>query len=137
EGTRTLENQTRCDVLLLSGLRFVEAQRLQQNPDWLDSRFIHLPPFAQRKVKRKQKERWIRLSSKGTSVLPYFFKTKALPSWKGWSQDLQRWARNSKLDPEGLGPKSLRKSWESWLLSAYPERVMEICLSQGHNELTS
>ena len=38
EGARALENQTRYDALLLTGLRYVEAQRLQSNPDWLDGR---------------------------------------------------------------------------------------------------
>src|SRR6267143_3558606 len=78
EGARTLENQTRSDALLLTGLMYVEAQRLQSNPDWVDGRFIHLPAFAQRKIRRKQKERWVRLSSKGVSRRPYFFKTKPL-----------------------------------------------------------
>src|SRR5437660_9664898 len=86
DSARTLENQTRSDTLLLTGLRYVEAQRLQTKPDWVDGRFVHLPAYAQRKAKRTQKERWVRLSSKGASLLPYFFKTKPLPSWKGWSQ---------------------------------------------------
>jgi hypothetical protein len=104
EGAGILENQTRSDALLLTGLRYVEAQRLQGNPYWVDGRFIYLPAFAQRKVKRTQKERWVRLSSKGASLLPYFFKTKSLPTWKGWTQDMQR--------------------WESWLVASYPERVL-------------
>ena len=137
EGAGTLENQTRSDALLLTGLRYVEAQRLQENPDWLDGRFVHLPAFAQRKVRRTQKERWIRLSSKRVSLLPYFFKTKPLPTWRGWTQNVERWAGNSKLDPVGLGPKSLRKSWESWLVSTYPERVLEVFLSQGHTQMTA
>ena len=137
EGTRTLENRTRSDALLLTGLRYVEAQRLQGNPDWVDGRFIHLPTFAQRKAKRKQKERWVRLSSKGTSLLPYFFKSKPLPTWKGWTQNLARWAENSGLDSIGLGPKTLRKSWESWLVASYPERVLEVFLSQGHTQMTA
>src|SRR5437660_1733031 len=137
EGASTLENQTRSDALLLTRLRFVEAQRLQTNPDWVDGRFIHLPAFAQRKVKRQQRERWIRLSSKGASLLPYFFKTKPLPTWKGWSQNLERWATKAGLDPVGLGPKTLRKSWESWLVASYPEHVLEVFLSQGHTQMTA
>src|SRR5882762_7957759 len=136
-GAKSLENQTRSDALLLSELRYIEAQRLQSNPDWVDGRFIHLPAFAQRKIRRKQKERWVRLSSKGVSLLPYFFKTKQLPTWKAWSQNLDRWARNSALDPVGLGPKTLRKSWESWLVASYPERVLEVFLSQGHTQMTA
>ena len=131
EGTRTLENRTRSDALLLTGLRYVEAQRLQGNPDWVDGRFIHLPAFAQRKVKRQQRERWIKLSSKGMSIIPYFLKTRALPTWKAWSEDLRRWATNSQLDPTGLGPKSMRKTWESWLVASYPERVIEVFLSKA------
>jgi len=41
QGAESLENQTRTDALLLSGLRYVEAQRLQENPDWLDDMFVH------------------------------------------------------------------------------------------------
>ncbi|OLE74583.1 hypothetical protein AUG19_08405 [archaeon 13_1_20CM_2_54_9] len=137
EGAATLENQTRSDALLLTGLRYIEAQRLQTNPKWVDGRFIHLPPSAQRKAKRQQRERWVRLSSKGASLLPYFFKTKPLPIWKGWTQNMERWATKAGLDPAGLGPKTLRKSWESWLVASYPERVLEVFLSQGHTQMTA
>jgi hypothetical protein len=137
EGAAILENQTRSDALLLTGLRYVEAQRLQTNPKWVDGRFIHLPASAQRKAKRLQRERWIRLSSKGANLLPYFFKTKPLPTWRGWTQNMQRWAGHSRLDPIGLGPKTLRKSWESWLVASYSERVLEVFLSQGHTQLTA
>ena len=132
KGARSQENQTRLDALLLTGLRYVEAQRLQESPDWLDGKFIHLPETATRKVKRQQRERWIRLSDKGRTIVRYFFKTKPLPSWSGWSHNLERWAEYSGLDPVGLGPKNTRKTWESWLVSAYPERFPEIVVSQGH-----
>ncbi|TMI25331.1 site-specific integrase, partial [Candidatus Bathyarchaeota archaeon] len=33
KGARSQENQTRLDALLLTGLRYVEAQRLQQNEE--------------------------------------------------------------------------------------------------------
>jgi len=39
EGAGTLENQTRSDVLVLTGLRYIEAQRLQTNPGWIDGWF--------------------------------------------------------------------------------------------------
>jgi len=109
EGAETLENQTRSDALLLTGLRYIEAQRLQDNPDWVDGRFIHLPASAQRKAKRQQRERWVRLSGKGASLLPYFFKTKPLPIWKGWTQNMERWATKAGLDPVGLGPQDSEK----------------------------
>ncbi len=138
QGAETLQNQSRLDGLLLTGMRFVEAQRFQENPDWLDGRFVHLPVLAQRKKLRQQKERWVRLSDRGRTVLPYFLKLqKPLPTWKAWTQNLKRWANRSGLDPVGLGPKTTRKSWESWLVSSYPDRVLEVFLSQGHTQMTA
>jgi len=32
--------------------------------------------------------------------------------------------------------KTFRKTWESWLLFSFPDKAMEIALSQGHTELT-
>ena len=93
--------------------------------------------MARKKVKRRQRERWIRLSSKGASILPYFFKSKPLPNWKRWTQNMERWAERAGLDLEGLGPKTTRKTWESWLVSSYPDRVLEVFLSQGHTQMTA
>src|SRR5467141_1925377 len=76
-----------------------KGARSQENETRLDGRFIHLPEYAQKKVKRQQRERWIRLSDKGRTIVRYFFKTKPLPSWSGWSRNLERWAESSKLDP--------------------------------------
>jgi len=137
EGARELENKTNLDTLTLTGLRYVEAQRLRENKDWFDGTFIHLPEAALLKAKRKQKERWVRVSPRGSSVLQYFFEVKALPSYKTWTENLERWAKRSGLDPVGLSPKTTRKTWESWLVSCYPERTAEIFLSQGHTTMTS
>ena len=138
EGAKTLDNRTLLDTLLLTGLRFTEARLFQRHLDWFDSRgFVHLPINATRKVKRRQRERWVKLSNKGTTVVPYFFKVRPLPTWKSWTEDLERWAGRAELDPTGLSPKSTRKSFESWLISTFPERTLEICLSMGHTQTTS
>jgi hypothetical protein len=50
---------------------------------------------------------------------------------------MERRATNAGLDPVGLGPKALRKSWESWLVASYPERILEVFLSQGHTQMTA
>src|SRR6266571_5677213 len=112
KGAKSQENQTRLDALLLTGLRYVEAKRLQENSDWLDGKFIHLPQSAQKKVLRQQRERWIRLSDKGRTIVRYFFRTKPLPSWSGWSHNLERWAEYSKLDPADSDPEQPEKAWE-------------------------
>ncbi|MEM2778316.1 MAG: hypothetical protein QXH00_06470 [Candidatus Jordarchaeales archaeon] len=137
KGAKKLQNQVRLDTLLLTGLRYVEAQRLYENPIWFDGKFIHLPEYAQKKAKRKQRERWVRLNPQGQQILPFFFKGPPLPSWKAWTECLKRWAARAGLDPTGLGPKTTRKTWESWLVTCYPKRIMEVFLSQGHTELTS
>jgi hypothetical protein len=46
-------------------------------------------------------------------------------------------ATKAGLDPSGLGPKTLRKSWESWPVASYPERVLEVFLSQGDTQMTA
>jgi len=57
----------------ITGLHYEEAVRLRQNPDWFDGNFIHLPEWAQQKAKRKQRERWVRLSIPGKYVMREFF----------------------------------------------------------------
>ena len=104
----------------------------RRTPTGSTSASFHLPEGAQRKALRQQRERWIRLSTRGAAILPCFFKTKPLPTWSGWTDDLRRWAGKSQFDPVGLGPKTTRKSGESWLVLSYPERFPEIVVSQGH-----
>ncbi len=50
---------------------------------------------------------------------------------------METWAERAGLDPIGLGPKTGRKTWESWLVSAHPDRVLEVFLSQGHTQMTA
>jgi hypothetical protein len=122
----------------MTGMRYVEAQRFLQSPEWFDGKkFIHLPREAVRKQKRKQKERWVRLSWKGASVVPHFLRVEKLPDWKTWTENLERWSLRTGLDPVGLSPKTTRKSWESWLVFSLPQYVPQIFLSQGHTSTTA
>jgi len=41
ESAEILDKQTRLDALLLTGVRYVQAERLQEHPDWVDGRFVH------------------------------------------------------------------------------------------------
>jgi len=112
-------------------LHYEEAVRLRKNPDWFYGNFIHLPEWAQQKAKRKQRERWVRLSIPGKYVMMEFFSITvpsriALDKWLAYNFPLI----------EGLSAKSFRKMWESWLLFSYPDKAIEIALSQGHTELT-
>ena len=118
-------------------MRYIEMQRFHDNPDWFDGNFVFLPREAVLKAARKQKQRYVRLSSLGKKIIPRFLKGKNLPTPETWHENMERWALKAGLDPVGLGPKTGRKTWESWLMSCFPERSAELVLSQGHNAATS
>lgn len=133
----TLDNQTRLDALLVTGMRYIEAQRFQKRPEWFDGTFIHLPKEAILKAKRKQLARGIHLSAKGRAVVHYFFNVKELPDYKAWERNLRRWAVKAGVRPDWLSPKTLRKTWESWLIATFPDRLLQVTLSQGHTTVTA
>lgn len=68
--------------------------------------------------------------------MPLFLKGRKLPSWQTWDDRLKAAASRSGLDPIGLGSKTMRKTYESWMMSVHPERSAEIAMRQGHDELT-
>ena len=125
------DRQVLLDSLLLTGMRYEELVRLRQNEEWFDGHFVHLPLWAQKKAKRKQLERWIRLSIMGRAILPQLFGI-SVPSRVA----LDKWLVYNFPLVKGISVKTFRKTWESWLLFSYPEKFVEIALSQGHDELT-
>jgi integrase len=132
-------SKTRLDALLYTGARYIELQRFHDNPGWLDTttKAIHLPPTAILKGKRRQLDRWIRLNTPGVSAVESYLQGRRLPSWEAWTWALKDWAKKAKVDPRGLGPKTLRKTWESWLVVSFPERSLQIAQNQGHTTATS
>lgn len=119
------------DCVLLTGMRYEELIRLRRNEDWLSGKFVYLPEWAEKKVKRKQKERIINLSIMGRYILPQLFDVK-VPSRSAFD----KWLSYNFRLIKGLSAKSFRKTYGSWLLSLYPESLMDIALSQGHDALT-
>ena len=139
DGCPKTDLRTILKALLYTGVRYIELQRLQENPSWFDGDFVHLPSEkALKKEKRTQRERWVRLNNQGKMVMEYFIglKTK-VPAYQGWNVNLKRWAKRAGLDPKALSSKTTRKTWESWLMFYYPNQVMAIVLSQGHTQTTS
>jgi len=158
EGCPKIEFKTMIQALLYTGMRYVELKRFQQHPEWYDGDFIHLPREASLKEKRTQPERWVRLNTQGRMIVQYFLKyRKKLPSYQSMSQNLGCWALRAgfpeakiieKINKKtgqikkinscpGLSVKSFRKTWESWLMFCYPQKIAMITLSQGHTTLTS
>lgn len=134
-------------------MRYVELQRLHDNPSWFsrDSEargFVYLPSEASKKAMgvtktgkrrpRSQLNRWVMLNRKGLEAVPNFIVGRQLPTWEMWAIWMRDWAVKAGLDPIGLGPKTTRKTWESWLAFYYGQnRLLEIVQSQGHTTGTS
>lgn len=138
EGIMESRNKWKLRGLLLSGMRYVEAQRFQDHPEWLEGRFIYLPKGAVLKKEIKMKERAVRLSDLGAKYLPYFLKDASrLPStYQGFDDRMEHWGKEAGLDIIGLGAKTARKTWESWLAFYYPAYQVHIAQSQGHDVTT-
>lgn len=132
------EYQLMFKALLYSGMRYIEMIRFQKHPQWFDGDFIHLPQEAQKKKKRKQLERWVRLNPRGKEVIWSFLDIdKTLPKYSSWVENLQRWAKVANVGIEGLSPKTTRKTWESWLVFYFEKDLIKILSSQGHTKSVS
>jgi integrase len=133
------EYKTIFNVLMITGMRYVELQRLYDNPAWYNSKrnIIHIPAEGQRKHKRTQRERTIHpLPSMFDSTMKWFYAGKKPPHESSWNRNLQRWAKLAGLNPYGISAKTSRKSLESWLVTAGIP-VTTTCLRAGHDSLTS
>ena len=131
-------HRTMLQALLYTGMRYIEMQKLQKYPSWFDGEFIHLPRLADAKVKRTQHERFVRLNQAGKMAVEYFLRLKEpLPAYQNWRDNMIRWGINAGLDPTGLGVKTTRKTYESWLIFYFPKNMIQVIQSQGHNVITS
>lgn len=132
-------HKTLFELSTITGMRYAEIQRLYDHPEWYsESRNqIRLNEDAQKKVKRKAKERTIDLlPSTFPYILDQFFNWPAPPDIDTWNQDLKRWAIKIDFNPFGISAKTTRKSIESWMLSSGvpPFKVYQ---RQGHDPQTS
>jgi len=133
-----LTNFTMC---LLLGARYEECRRIQSNPKWYDGNiYVHI---KEHKVKRVVKDRYIRLSNKGKTLIRFFFTphiNRILPCVQTWDEKLKRWAQLAGITDEnatGITSRMMRKTWESWLMFYYPTYTLHIMDSQGHTLTTS
>lgn len=132
-------HKTIFDILLITGMRYIETLRLYEHREWYNEKrnLIHLPEEAQKKSKRRQLERTIHpLPSMFSYILKDFWEGKKPPLEATWNKNLQRWAIAADINPYGLSVKTTRKTMESWMITA---GVLEsaVCLRQGHDSLTS
>lgn len=126
------------EVNTITGMRYIELQRLHDNPSWYfkDRNQILLPPEAQKKVKQKLVKRTIdRLPSTFHYIFKQFLEAPRPPDRTSWYRDLSRWSQKANIEPY-VNPKTPRKTIESWMLkSGIPE--IEIYSRAGHDPVTS
>jgi len=132
-------HRTLFDVLMITGMRYIEVQRLWDHKEWYlkKKNIIHLPDEAQKKHKRTQQERTIHpLPSMFELLLDDFFEARKPPAESNWNRDLRKWTEDADINPYGLSAKTTRKTLESWCIAA---GMLEstVCLRQGHDNLTS
>ena len=125
-------------ALLFSGARYIEIKLLYDYPDCFNGQTIHLTRDIIKKKKAKLRDRHIRLNYIGRDAISgYLHSDSGLPSYPTWTENMVRWCKQGGISSELVGPKSLRKTWESWLISSYPDKIVYIMASQGHNLTTS
>lgn len=135
-GIPKLDYKVKFEVLLYTGARYSEIKRLYDNPRWFLGNSIKMP---NPKALKRHKERFILLNPQGQrAVNHYLFRCKkGLPHYVTWDENLKRWCKQAGIDPTGVSIKSTRKTWESWLVKSYPEKLPHIFLSQGHTQMTA
>lgn len=132
------KTQFQLDVILNTGMRYVELQRFAKHPEWHlpNKKLIYLPS----KSTKTKKERNVLLSTEFNAMLKVFLGTGGIlffPSKATMGANLKRWASKAGIDnPDNIAPKTLRKTWESWLVTA-DKNVLKILASQGHNSTTA
>lgn len=127
-----LEHKIRFETLLYTGCRYSEIVWLHKHPEAFDGNFISMPSC---KTWCKESHRYIRLNMMGRQFVTLFLRNKrGLPAQSVWDRNLIRWAKAANLDSSHISSKSTRKTWESYLVAQYPNRFVEIVLSQGHTK---
>lgn len=143
---RKPSNRALFDLLLYTGLRFVEIRQLAETPEIYD-RERRLLSIRSGKSRATQKYRNVILCNKGVVAVERYLQNPKLPaSSSAWQTNLIRWCRQAGVselpgrrgsNPYGITVRTSRKTLESWLLSAYPNKISWVALSQGHTESVS
>ena len=129
------EYKDKFEALLYSGCRYAEIQWLFKNPRRFKGEHMQIKNM---KTFSKEASRWVRLNLQGQRAIENFLRSKTnLPTYQTWGENLKRWCMKAGVDPTSACAKSTRKTFESWLVIIFPNRVNEIFISQGHEETTA
>ena len=138
-------NRALFDLMLYTGLRLEEVRQLVEHPEIFDEE-RRLLVIKSGKAKASQRSRNVILSDKGVEAVRAFLQAPKMPATSSaWQTNLIRWSKIAGISPlpdrsgeggnvYGITVRTSRKTWESWLITAYPNRAVEIAMSQGHTE---
>jgi len=135
------------DLMLFTGLRLSEVKQIVNNPAIFDEK-RKIITITSSKKEATQKTRNVHLCDNGITAVRSFLANPKIPSSpSAWQMNLIRWCRSARIEPlagkdltdkgniYGITVRTTRKTLESWLLTAYPDRSVNIALSQGHTVL--
>lgn len=135
------------DLMLYTGLRLSEVKQIVQNPAIFDEN-RKIITIRSSKKEATQKTRNVHLCDNGITAVKAFIQNPKVPSSpSAWQINLIRWCKSARIEPLagkdpldtgnifGITVRTTRKTLESWLLTAYPDRSMYVALSQGHTVL--
>ena len=144
EQPKIYERKFLLDLMLHTGMRYVELQRFVKNVNsnndvkWFDPerKLITLPSFAT----KTGKSRVVLLTPNFTTQLLQYIEIKGeidIIAYQSMDDNLKRWAKKAEIkDPSIIAVKTFRKTWESWLVTA-DKNVLKILKSQGHTNSTA
>lgn len=137
------------DLMLYTGLRLSEVKQIVDNPAIVDKK-RRIITISSSKKEATQKTRNVHLCDNGVMAVREFLNQKEMKvpsSPSAWQMNLIRWCKSARIEPLagkdplgngnifGITVRTTRKTLESWLLTAYPDRSVYIALSQGHTVL--
>jgi len=141
QGAEEYTNQLKLDLCLLTAGRYSELRALQYNKQWFEPAHnaIHVKEYKKERLKRGVRDRYIHLSRKGVDIVRAFLNTPNihLSNYSAMEKNLRRWAERVDVSTEGLSIKCMRKTYESWLITYYPEKTLSILQSTGHTQAVS
>lgn len=135
------------DLMLYTGLRLSEVKQIVDNPGIFDEK-RKIITIRSSKKEATQKTRNVHLCDNGITAIKAFIQNPKIPSSpSAWQMNLIRWCKSARIEPlagrnvtetgniYGITVRTTRKTLESWLLTAYPDRSVYVALSQGHTVL--
>lgn len=126
------KSRVKFEAALYSGMRYSELMALKKHKEDFNAHDKSIL-VRSKKVKTKTPLRYVHLNDLGVRAFQRIISDKLwFPSRTTWDENLKKWAVLAGVDPAGFSAKSLRKTYECYLVVKYTKLIEQIFLSQGH-----